>query len=1263
MRQSVVWLLAASLLFQVGCDDDDGGESPGGAGGAGGAVGGSGGDGGAGGVGGTGGMGGDIGGMGGAGGDGGAGGVGGDGGAGGVGGAGGNGGAGGAGGDGGAGGMGGAGGGMIPDGPEVVQCGELPAVEGGTCAVTSPGNSALRIRGTVLAPETVYVGGEVVTDANGDILCVGCDCGDAAGADAATEITCPEGVVSPGLINAHDHITFTQNDPASWGDERYEHRHDWRRGLRGHTEINAGGGASFQQQAWGELRQLMGGTTSLAGSGGSRGLLRNLDRASLHEGLNQGEVGYQTFPLGDSGGQLRSAGCDYPDVDGTGVLQDDAYMPHVSEGIDAEARNEFLCLSSDMNGGVDLTESNSAFVHAVGLNAFDGDVLAAEGTAVIWSPRSNISLYGHTAPVTQFDAQGVLIGIGTDWTPSGSINMNRELACAAFLNDVHYGGHFSTWHLWRMATVNNAAALAMDDAIGTLAADRVADIAIFDGAGFEDPFQAVIDAGVGDVALVLRAGEALYGDAALMAGMPGVDSCDDIADVCGSAKTVCLDTGDTLAELEQANSSSYDLFFCGLPANEPTCEPSRPGEYGGPAADDTDGDGVLDADDNCPVVFNPIRPLDGETQGDADMDGVGDACDVCPLDPDTEECAPSDPLDRDRDGVPTDEDNCPSTPNGDQADADEDGIGDVCDLCPEAANPDGASCPFSIYSVKSGDVPEGSDVRVAGVVTAIAGTQAIFVQVPAAADDYDGVDNSAIYIYVGNRDDGVEIPAIGDSVIVDASYSVYFGQHQLSNVRSIEVVAQDVALPEITTVTAAEVGTGGARAEALEAARIQVLNATVTAVNPPAGPGDSDPTNEFVLDDALRVNDLIFTVEPFPTVGETLDRVAGVLRFANEDSKLEITGAEDISRGAPSVSAMAPADAFIRAGVMGTPVNGAGTPLEVVLTGPAGEGGQMVVLSSSAEGILTVPNTVLVPAGALRAPITVTGVSAGMATVTASIADQGEASATVQVLPADVAPSTLTLAPEAITLPVGGVQSFTVTVDVPAGPGGYDVAVQVNGGVGAAPAIVVIPEGAQQATFDFTAADAEGQGSVTITLGELSDTTQVDVVLSVGTLVINEIDYDQPGADVAEFMEIYNGTAGPVALAGLTVETVNGNNNSVYNSFDLSTAGAELPAGGYLVIGVPAVVDALPEGVLTITADVNVLQNGAPDGVRLMQSGELIDGVAYEGEMPGTGEGDSLPGESGENGYSRCANGADTDDNATDFVETVPSPGAANVCP
>jgi hypothetical protein len=87
---------------------------------------------------------------------------------------------------------------------------------------------------------------------------------------------------------------------------------------------------------------------------------------------------------------------------------------------------------------------------------------------------------------------------------------------------------------------------------------------------------------------------------------------------------------------------------------------------GVPPPVDSDNDGILDVDDNCPGTWNPV-------QRDTDGDSIGSWCDACPLDADN---------DADSDGICGDVDNCPVKCNLNQLDADGDDIGDVCDVTP-----------------------------------------------------------------------------------------------------------------------------------------------------------------------------------------------------------------------------------------------------------------------------------------------------------------------------------------------------------------------------------------------------------------------------------------------------------------------------------------------------------------------------------------------------------------------------------------------------
>ena len=815
----------------------------------------------------------------------------------------------------------------------------------GSCAISKVGTTAaVLVHGRLLTP-TDPLDGEVLIDESGTIACVAASCTmppayvtDAAKYTAtyagATEVTCADAVISPGLINPHDHITFANTPPLPHGTERFEQRHDWRKGIRGHKKISTWGTGGGNAVILAELRFLMSGTTSAASAGGAAGLIRNVDSTPAElEGVAVKIVNSDTFPLKDSTPPtpFPPATCDgYSPTRATAasITAFDGYLPHIAEGIDDAAHMEIVCQSDPTNDAAhDLLAKQTAVIHGIGLTAADIAEYHPTQTALIWSPRSNIDLYGNTAPVVEYDHLGVQIALGTDWLPSGSMNMSRELRCADEYNKKYLGGHFSDRQLWQMVTQNAAFAIGAKDALGALKPGYAGDLAIFSAAVSKD-YRAVLDAGVEDVILVLRGGKVLYGDDAIMSqvGLHG-ETCEDM-DVCGIKKKVCVkqDVGTvdlkTLLATTVKNPTNgnapellYPPFFCknATPTNEPSCTP-----YRGPTASSTtatqyingitptdkDGDGVEDKDDNCPNVFNPIRPMDGAKQPDTDGDGIGDACDKCPLAM-GETCTRPSGDDLDDDGVANGADNCPEIANADQADDDKDGKGNACDVCPTTPNVGQTKCAasFTVQELRDPSVAThpaaGStrakvvDLYVTALRTAGTGSRGFYAQL-----DNGGLPFSGLFVDTGAVNPTV---SVGNKVEVEGDYEEVSKVTTLKNA-VIKVTGVGTTLPfGPIVVTTAEISNvllvDGAKAEGLESMLVEVDAVKVTVMNPDA-PKDFD---ELTIADAatttgpLRVDDYMFdALDNTYAVDTAFSKIIGIAGFSFANRKIFPRTAADL---------------------------------------------------------------------------------------------------------------------------------------------------------------------------------------------------------------------------------------------------------------------------------------------------------------------------------------------------------------------------------
>jgi hypothetical protein len=176
-------------------------------------------------------------------------------------------------------------------------------------------------------------------------------------------------------------------------------------------------------------------------------------------------------------------------------------------------------------------------------------------------------------------------------------------------------------------------------------------------------------------------------------------------------------------------------------------------------------------------------------------------------------------------------------------------------------------------------------------------------------------------------------------------------------------------------------------------------------------------------------------------------------------------------------------------------------------------------------------------------------------------------------------------------------------------------------------------------------------------------------------IVINEVDYDQPGVDNFEFIELFNNGATAASLANLSVRLVNGNGSTEYAKIILPST--LLPAGGYFVIC--GLGSAVANCDLPGLAASDAIQNGAPDGIALVDdtSRTVLGSLSYEGNITAatlTGiagsaslvNGAPLPVSVADDnvqadiGLSRIPNGLDTHNDATDWRLAQVTPGAAN---
>src|SRR3954451_15515104 len=328
--------------------------------------------------------------------------------------------------------------------------------------------------------------------------------------------------ICPGLVELHNHLPYDVlalwavpklfTDRAQWSSSSTKDYHRLVSGPMGVIGRDPDVVPAIVRYV--EVRCLLGGTTTSQGVALAvdpgivklfRGLVRNVEST------------------GDPA--LPSATTHIADVDATDgerflarLSGTQKLLLHLAEGTDAPSRQHFLSLHLS-DGRWAITE-NLIGIHCAALTKADFEVYAEHGGSMVWSPLSNLLLYGKTAAFGDAIAAGVSIALGSDWAPSGSKNLLGELKVARLVADVN-GVSISDHDVLAMATSTPASMLGWQSQLGSLEAGKKADLIAIDGTA-GDPCRTVIDATENDVNLVVINGIPRSGTAGLM-GKLGVE--------------------------------------------------------------------------------------------------------------------------------------------------------------------------------------------------------------------------------------------------------------------------------------------------------------------------------------------------------------------------------------------------------------------------------------------------------------------------------------------------------------------------------------------------------------------------------------------------------------------------------------------------------------------------------------------------------------------------------------------------------------------
>lgn len=188
------------------------------------------------------------------------------------------------------------------------------------------------------------------------------------------------------------------------------------------------------------------------------------------------------------------------------VRENIPFVVHCSEGYDEDTLRDVETLNK-----LGALDEYSVLVHGLAFSAKDIDLIKSKNANVVWCADSNIFMYEKTTDIKQLLDKGVNVSIGTDSPMSGGMNILEELRFDKKLFRKLYREDIPDQKLIKMVTTNPSKSFRLSKN-GKVEKGYFADLVLFTRKG--DPCQSIVNAELKDVRLIIIDGAPVYGDAA-----------------------------------------------------------------------------------------------------------------------------------------------------------------------------------------------------------------------------------------------------------------------------------------------------------------------------------------------------------------------------------------------------------------------------------------------------------------------------------------------------------------------------------------------------------------------------------------------------------------------------------------------------------------------------------------------------------------------------------------------------------------------------